>query len=261
MLNPIKNGKLRMRRYLIPNYVNDESIELGLHILSEEIEQNPKIKNVKLFVQTQQNLKHTSIESVLREQRCKILLDGKSIQFNSNTNISLDTIRTINKYSLVDAVLAVYADQRMMDIVDVIPGTKLIIAISHSPKALDNWKNTWNPIIPGKEREEDAVLINNKIIAVALKLTTDSINISNPVLNPRDEIKIKDTLYILRVNNQYEDPINLRNWAVKNDWNPKAADQLMKYADRIFSMSSKPKNYRRVWRENIFDIWKEESEK
>jgi len=250
-----------MKRYLIPDYGWEDSIKLGLEILFEEIENDPNLNDIKLLVPTRNNMKHTSIETVLGEKRCKTLLDGKNLSLTQGKTITLDTTKTISHFIPLDAILVVYADQNMMDIVDSIPNLKLVISVSRSPTALNNWKSTWNPIIPGEESKNEESLLKNKIVEVALTSVTIRINLSNSVLNPRDESCVKDTLYILRANNQFEDPVNLRNWAIRNNWQPKAADELMKYAERIFTMSSKPRKYGQEWRDDIYDYWKAESEK
>jgi hypothetical protein len=44
-----------------------------------------------------------------------------------------------------DAVIAVYADQRMMDAIDSNQSLKAVVCVPHLADAVDSWKRTWNP--------------------------------------------------------------------------------------------------------------------
>lgn len=58
---------------------------------------------------------------------------------------------------------------------------------------------------------------------------------------PGDEDHAKRILRILRSNNHQESAENIKLWAIKNGWLPKAAERLAVLADKAFALRTKPK--------------------
>jgi len=240
---------------LIPDETHDgEAIRLGLQLLAGLAKENSSIRDCVLFIPGKANLQHTTLNVVLGDKAAKVLDNGKSLRLG-DCNIRLETLRSMKPYTQTDAVIVVYADQKMMDLVDSNKNPRAVVAIPHLPDAINEWKRTWNPITPGGQVEEER-LIQDAVVEAALKSLTSRINLGNKILNPRDEEAVKDAFRILRANDHFEDTANIRAWCVKNGWDPRGADEAMKHAAKAFALKSKPKSPGSHWAPTIYAQWK-----
>lgn len=242
---------------LIPGNPNDqETILLGFQCLNKLAEDNPDIQDCVLFVATKANMNHTSLSMVLGESSTKSLDKGHTKSFR-NFRIRLETLRTMRGYTQADAVLAVYADPKMMDVLDTNKGLKAIVAIPYAPSAIDEWKHTWNPSTPSdtSDTSEQTQLIQDPVVEKALSSLTTRVNLGHASLHPLDQEATKDAFRILRSHKHYEEPSNIRAWCIRNGWNPKAATEVAAHAQKAFALRSKPKGVGAHWASNIYEIW------
>lgn len=111
------------------------------------------IRRCLLFIPAKGNIRSTTLEQVLGSKDSKILSDGKEVRLGEGA-LRLETIKTFRPYAPGDAVIAIYADQKMMDAIDSNRSLKAVICVPHLPEAVDDWKRTWNPILLGNTQEE-----------------------------------------------------------------------------------------------------------
>ncbi|MCU7846180.1 MAG: hypothetical protein KZQ93_20275 [Candidatus Thiodiazotropha sp. (ex Monitilora ramsayi)] len=242
------------RRVVIPDEEYDgAAIKTALQVLVGLASDEKSIKECVLFIPVKAHLQHTTLSAVLGKNASKILNAGKPVRLG-NCSLRLETARSFKSYTRADAVLVVYADQRMMDSVDSNGNFKIVICVPHAPDAVEEWERTWSPITPGQQ-QTDTVLIENPVVEAALESITSRINLANRILNPRDEDAVKDAFRILRAHNQIEDPKNIRAWCIKNGWDSKGADEAMKHATKAFNLKSKPSRYGQQWADNIYTQW------
>lgn len=230
-------------RVLIPGGdENIDEISLAFSCVNEICGlSNGLVAEIILFVPGKDSIKFTSISSVLGESNAKTLHDKGVIAFSSGVPMRLETIRTFRWVTKPSVLIAVYSDQKMLDQVDSAKNLFGIVAVPHVPDALEKWEKTWSPIIPGAPKQSEQRLIVDPVFEQALISLTNSINLSHSVLNSCDKEHTDRTLRILRANDHVEKPENLRSWAVKNGWHPKAADELEKMAAKVQSLKSKPR--------------------
>lgn len=232
------------KRILIPaNDLSTDAIEMAISLADDLCKKgSDEIHDVVLYIPTKQNLKGTSIESVLGEAICRTLYKGERIKLSSGKYLRLGTMQTFKREFKPCVVVAIYADDKMMDQIDAMDKLHSVIAIPHVDGALDNWSKTWTPIEPGKQNgNNNKCLIEDTVIVSALESLTNTINLSHSILNSRDKETANNTIRILRRNNHYCDSSNIRAWAVKNGWHPKAATELEKLWDKVFSLKGTPK--------------------
>lgn len=242
------------KRMLIPDETFDGSeIRAAFQWLLGVMAEGPGIRRCLLYIPTKGNIQSTTLEHVLGEKASKLLGDGEELPFGDGA-LRLETVRTFKSYTPGDAVIAVYADQRMMDAIDSNRSLKAVVCVPHLPDAVDGWKRTWNPIMPGG-RQEDVRLIGNRVVEAALKSLTQRINLGHRVLHPFDAEAVKDAFRILRVHRQTEDPANIRAWCIKNSWHAGAADEAMKHAAKAFALRSKPSSCGSQWASDIYEKW------
>lgn len=245
---------MQVKRVLIPDETSSgEAIRTALQVLIRAVEDDPSIKNCLLYIPVKGNLQGTTLESILGSKLSRQLRDNQVIPIRT-ASLKLETDVAFKSYTKADAVLVVYADQKMMDKVDSNKSLKLVICVPHIPDAVDNWKRTWNPITPGGN-QQDEDLISNKVVEAALASITQHINLANLVLGKLDEETVKDAFRILRAHRQKEDPTNIRAWCIKHGWQPKAADEAAKHATKAFNLASKPSSYGTHWAPDIYERW------
>jgi hypothetical protein len=215
------------------------------------------VRRCLLFIAAKGSIQSTTLEQVLGSKVSKILSDGKEVRLGEGT-LRLETIRTFRPYAPGDAVIAIYANQKMMDVIDSNRSLKATICVPHLPEAVGDWKRTWNPVLPGGTQEE-VRLIGNPIVEAALASMTGRINLGHKVLHPSDTEAVKDAFRILRAHRQTEDPENIRAWCIKHGWHAGAADEAMKYAAKAFALRSKPSVQGTHWASDIYKQWEKKA--
>lgn len=244
-------------RVLVPD--DDQSTEVIFTAIqyADEICKLKKdvVEEIILFVPTKQQLKHTDLAIALGDKLSKTLHDGGTVSMPSGIPMRAETIKTLRWTSKNCIILSVYSDKNMLDQVDALSKLVGIVAIPHAPNALAEWEKTWSPTVHGEEKQVEQTLISDPIFEQALLSLTQSINLSHALLNPRDKEHADRTLRILKIKGHTQDAKNIRSWAVKNRWNPKAAGELEVLAERIGALKSKPRIQRTEDAETTYQYW------
>lgn len=240
---------------LIPDETFDgNAIRAGFQWLASIAKDDSSIKDCVLFIPTKANLQRTTLTAFLGVKAAKVLDKGRTLRLD-DCSIRLETVRSMKGYTQADAAIVVYADQRMMDVVDSNKNLSAVIAIPHHPDAIEQWRRTWNPTTPGAQVNAES-LIEDAIVEAALTSLTNRINLANKILNPGDTEATKDAFRILRANGHFEEPANIRAWCIKNGWDPKGADEAMRHAGKAFGLKAKPRSYGEHWAPDIYAQWK-----
>ncbi len=245
-------------RVLIPgDDQSEKAISLAINYADEicKLKQGV-VQEAILFVPGKESVRHTTISTAIGEKNAKRLHDGDMVLLPGGTPIRLETIRTLKWVSKPSVLISAYSDQKMLDQVDSMKNLIGVVAIPHIPDALEKWQRTWSPILHGQEKEPPTKLISDPILEQALISLTQSVNLSHSVLHSLDKEHSERTLRILRVHGHSENPENIRSWAIKNGWLPKAADELEKLAHKIFSLKSKPRLKDPEAAQRIYDYWR-----
>lgn len=246
------------KRVLIPDTTFDGgAIRTAFQCLVRIVAEDAGIRRCLLFIPAKGNIQSTTLEQVLGSKVSKMLSDGKEVRLGEGA-LRLETIRTFRAYAPGDAVIAIYADQKMMDAIDSHRSLKAVICVPRLREAVDDWKRTWNPILPGGTQEE-VRLIGNPVVEAALASMTGRINLSHRVLHPSDTEAVKDAFRILRAHRQSEDPANIRAWCIKHGWHAGAADEAMKYAAKASAPRSKPSVQEAHWASDIYEQWEKKA--
>lgn len=250
----------KITRVLIPDDLMDGSAILtAFKVLADEVQKDTALKHCVLYVPARGSLQGTTLEKALGTPVCKALLAKKQLPLEHGF-LRLETDASFKAFTPCDAVVVIYADQKMMDKVDANPAPKLVICAPHIPEAVLGWKRTWTPITPG-EPQEEVTLVGNKIVEAALMSMTVRINLANQALGPSDQEAVKDAFRILRVHRQTEDTANVRAWCIKHGWHAKAADEAVKYAAKAFGLTSKPSQFGKHWAADIYQRWTDKAGK
>ncbi len=88
-----------------------------------------------------------------------------------------------------------------------------------------------------------------------IRTLTSVINLGTAVLNASDDDHAKRLLRILRSRNHQEPAENIKLWAIKNGWLPKAAERLETLAEKTFALRAKPKLDNPAHAEQLYLRW------
>jgi hypothetical protein len=235
-------------RVIIPIDSNDPAAwsHATAYVKAIGAQTQPASQNFVLLTHTKNQLKGTSLESHIGGAAAKALLAGTNVSLPSGGQLRHMTLKTLGGSATGAVIIAYYADDGMLDVIDGLSGIIGIVAVPELLNQIKGWIARWNPHIHGQQPSTPAPLITDPVIENALTTLSGSINLANAVLNPRDKEHANETLRILRAKGHALPPDKIKSWAIKNGWDPKAAEELAKLADRIGTMVTKPslKNFR-----------------
>lgn len=244
-------------RVLIPgDDQSEEAISLAIGYADEicKLKQGT-VQEAILFVPGKESVRFTTISTAIGEKNAKKLHDGGVVLLPTGIPLRLETIRTLKWISKPSVLISIYSDQRMLDQVDSTKNLVGIVAVPHVSDALEQWERTWSPTVHGQVKQPPPKLISDPILEQALLSLTHSVNLSHGALNSLDKEHSDNTLRILCVHGHCDEPRNIRSWAIKNGWQPKAADELEKLAQKIYSLKSKPRLRNPEVAQRTYDYW------
>lgn len=244
-------------RILIPGNLDNDSISNAISVANKLCKQYAEtVHDVILFIPSRKNILGTTLTSILGESVSKRLHKGEAVRLPCGKGIRLETIRTLTREFKKSIVVAIYADNKMMDQADSMKNLFAIVAVPHMEGALEGWKRTWSPFVFGEEKSDDEVLVSDPVIESALSSLTSLINLSHTILNQTDKEHTETIIRILRRYKHIEDSSNVRAWAVKHQWHPKAADELKRIWDKIYSLKNKPNISDLETAKHRYEYWK-----
>lgn len=189
------------------------------------------------------------------------LVKAKPVTLPSGAQMRCETMKTLQWVSKPSVLIAVFASQDMMDKIDSLQNLVAVVAIPWTPDAVESWEKTWSPRVlgkptkPGKSAKPATKLIADPVVEQAMKSLTSMVSRAPSVLNPSDEDQAKRILRILRSRNHQEPAENIKLWAIKNGWLPKAAERLEVLAEKAFALRAKPKLDNPAHAEQSYQRW------
>jgi len=174
------------------------------------------------------------------------LVKGNPVKLPSGVQMRCETMKTLRWVTKPSVLIAVFASQDMMNKVDSLQNLVAIVAVPWTSDAVQDWEKTWSPKVLGKPAESGEPtqpanrLIADPVVEQAMKSLTAMINRAHNILHPSDEDHAKRILRILRSHDHKEPAQNIKLWAIKNGWLPKAAERLEVLAEKAFALQKKP---------------------
>ncbi|WP_411902744.1 hypothetical protein [Methylorubrum thiocyanatum] len=199
----------------------------------------PPAREIVLLTHTKAQLEGTSLSAYLGEPTAKALLSNSSVTVSGGTAMRHVTMRTAGRSLPASVVIAFHANDELLEFVDGLQGPLAIVAVPDLPDDAVRWIERWTPHIHGQPAQTAAPLIADPVVEKALEHLT-SMGSGKPVLDPRDEERVNETLRILRAKDHVLVPEKIESWAIRNGWKPKAAEQLAHKARKIGGLASKP---------------------
>lgn len=200
----------------------------------------PPVNDVVLLLHQQSILAHSSLSGFMGDQVVKALRGGKPVRLPSGAALRLETKRTISHLARPTTIIAFYADDAILEMVDGLTNVAGVVAVEDLKGSADQWVARWSPIVPGQAAKPPVQLIKDPVVLNALESLSRMVNKSNSMLTSSYEDWAKDVLRILWAKGHSADPKDIKSWAIKDGWTPGAAGDLAKLAKKIFEMKTKP---------------------
>lgn len=200
----------------------------------------PKVRDVVLLLHQQNILGHSTLTGVLGDQVAKALRAGNPVGLPSGAALRLETKRTINHLGRPTTIIAFYADDAILELVDGLANVAGVVAVEDMKGSAAGWVARWSPIVPGQPQQSPVELIKDPVVLNALQSLSPMVNKSNAVLTSSYADWARDVLRLLRAKGHSADPKDIKSWAIRDGWKPGAADDLAKLAQKIFAMKTKP---------------------
>jgi hypothetical protein len=146
-------------RYLVHAYgAETQPIAEALRIIGDFAQKNAACRDVALCVYSLQQVKDaTTLARVLTEPVCRALRDKQAIPLpDSSARLRLLTERMISKSSAPHAVLAVYAHDSMLEKLERLGDSLLVVAVPWNIAKLEKWIAKWRPQEIGAPRQSPA---------------------------------------------------------------------------------------------------------
>lgn len=202
------------------------------------------------------NLTGTGIETVLGTTTVKNLSKNNRVRVQGLT-IELMTER-INPRFWSGPVLAVYAGDRLLDMVDSLETPSKILFVPWLRKEGQAWARMWSARELGSTDEPPARQFSNPTVRAALESLTDSVNLSTGLAHSSDRDAAIQMFRLLHDAGEQFDPEETRSWLISElDWEPRHANEVRNVANGVLTGKKFRVSSRDVWASNIMEQWRE----
>ena len=244
-----------IKRYLVPaNGPEVEPIKTAFAFLEKLYENIKSPKNAILLIPTKRNIQGTTLETALGTNIAKALIKGESVKLPSGVNLRLETQQTFRDQWTSDIIIGVYVTEKMLNQIDSAKNAVAVIVVPWIMDDVKEWTRTWNPQVFGETPVAPEVLIENPVVEEALKMLTDSVNLSTGLYHPEDKAAAVQIFQKLHKHKELFDPNSVRAWALRNGWNPEGADQLRSVAQAILDRRPIRGGRISIWRSDIISV-------
>lgn len=253
----------RIQRVVVPDTnQSPEHVITGIGV-ADHLCKESGTSEVILLIPTKASLESGDLHQALGPSMHKALLKGLPVKLPSGAQMRCETLKTLQWVSQPSVLVAVFAGQSMMDKIDAFQNLVAVVAVPWTPDSIENWVKTWSPKVlgqpekPAKATKAAASLIADPVVEQAMKSLTSIANRAHNVLHSNDEDHAKRFFRILRSNNHQESAENIKLWAIKNGWLPKAAERLAELAEKAFTLRTKPKLDNPEHAAKLYQRWRE----
>lgn len=240
------------RRYLIPAHgYNSEAVKAAFKLALLAHQKDSSLKRVLLLLPSKVSLTGP-LENELGKNATRALSKGERLPLTEELSLYCETLKTFNEFDSPGIIIGLFAEKKMLDLMDAARDVAVRIVVPWTmDREIDAWRSTWNPEVPGEAPQPEKPIVENPVVAAAIRMLTGSINLDSGLTNPSDKGAAIEILRILKNAGEYFSPAALRAYAVKNGWKPEDADELKELADRINSRKGAAKVEYRHWQTDI----------
>lgn len=221
-----------IKRYLVPSQGPDvEALKRCIAFAVKESQEND-FKTITFLVPVKSNFEHSIVADLFGQKVMNALLKGKRVEAIDDIYFELESVKTFREYESYEIIIGFYLTQKGIDVFDYVRKAKTLIFLPWQEEESKNWIDRWDPTILGENgpRQPSSPLSPN--VEKALSELTSLINLSTGISHPMDKKQAEDTFKTLRTSGEIINPNDIKNWAIRNNWEPKHADRLAKLASK-----------------------------
>jgi len=223
---------MKIQRFLVENYGSSiENLEFFFQQAFNYAKEQ-KIDDITLFVGTKQSFKNGIIGEYIGKTITKQLYTEGTYNIPSGPTIFLKTPRSLSTSQNFGLVLGIYLLEKELDILDSITHAKAIAYISWLEEDAEQWLSMWNPTVWG---DSTLAIPERKLPETAieqLNRLTNRINLSTGLAHPSDKKAAEEVFKYLSKEQILLSSQTVKQWAVRNGWQSRHADQLAKIAKK-----------------------------
>lgn len=226
-------------RVLVPiDSQEPEAFSLAL-AYAEQISKAAGIEDVILLVHTKQQLDGAGLSRFLGAAAVKALSKG-AVALSWGGRLHAETMKTLRNTAHKSVIIAYYADEKILDLVDGLKNIAGVVAVPWVPGEANGWVTRWNSHVHGQAKQAPATLIDDPVVVGALETLTKVINLSTGLGHPRDKAMANEILRILRAKGHADPSATVKSWAIRRGWRPDGATELEALSKKIWSVRTKP---------------------
>lgn len=221
-----------IKRYLVPGQGPDVEALKQCISFALKLSRENGFKMVTFLVPTKSNFEHSIVADLLGQQAMNALLKGKKVKAIADIYFELESIKTFRAYASYEIIIGFYLTQQGIDVFDSARNANVLIFLPWLEEESNNWIDRWNPIILGEKEASRPTTTLSQVVEEKLSNLTSLINLSTGLGHPLDKKHAEDTIKKLHRAGEIINSNDIKNWAIRNGWAPKHADQLAKIASK-----------------------------
>jgi len=137
------------KKYLFPaDGRNVEAVKEAFSLLLKLCRESEASINATLLIPVKDTFKRSVPVEALGEKLAEALLKQERLKLPEGKSLILKTERTFHESWTSDVILALYPTPKMLNQIDNAKKSPAVIVVPWRMKDIEEWKRTWNPIIP-----------------------------------------------------------------------------------------------------------------
>jgi hypothetical protein len=221
-------------RYIIQSHGPDlDAIKLAFKS-AFQICTMESISEITLLVPAKGSFPNTVVGRFLGENVSKALCKGMKVKITDSVYLTLESPKTFNPYGSCGMLIGVHLSRKDQDLMDSVISAKAIVLLPWTEEEGKAWMSTWSPSVIGVSFWQVHQPVLDPAVQEELLRLTRNINLSTGITHPSDKKFAQHALSKLKAMGHHPDPEAIRKWALRQNWEPKDAEDLKKLASRYF---------------------------
>jgi len=184
------------------------------------------IDEITLLVPSKGSFPSTVVGQFLGKKVSDALCKGDNVSITSTLRMNLQTARKFEQYRQYGMLFGVYLSKGDCQTLDSATSVRGIALLPWTEKEGKDWQSIWNPAVLGAIAWTPVPTPLHPDVEAALLQLTGRVNLSSGLKHPLDKQAAKETFAKLKLSSHILDADVIRQWATRNGWQPKDAQEL-----------------------------------
>jgi hypothetical protein len=223
---------MTIQRFIVENNgPNEEAVKM---LFAEAIRYSSmnNIRKITLLVSVKGSFPDTVVGNFLGQKNSKKLCKGNSLLITDNISLNLDIPKNMSGFGAYGLVIGIYLSKHDLNALDSIRSAKAIAYLPWFEDEGKAWAATWCPKVWGISSWSVIPVSLPFFVEEELQRLTRIINLSTGLTHPSDKTAAQQIFKKLKSGGHTIHPENIRQWAIKNGWQPRHAEALSQLASK-----------------------------